>query len=89
MQEWGTRFYDNQITFDTNKEYCSLLHVTESNEEALQKIMEYKKNIIEDKDKDFLFWVALADAQWEYGRLVDDVKNKAIEYIEKDERLKK
>ena len=26
---------------------------------------------------------------WEYGRLVDDVKNKAIEYIEKDERLKK
>lgn len=89
LQEWGTRFYDNQITFDTNKEYCSLLHVTESNEEALQKIMEYKKNIIEDKDKDFLFWVALADAQWEYGRLVDDVKNKAIEYIEKDERLKK
>lgn len=53
-----------------------------SNEEAYEKT---KQDCYEyfGTDIEPLFWYALADTQWELGRLLPEVKSKALEWIEK------
>lgn len=38
-------------------------------------------DIIEDEDDSTIFWFALADTQWSFGRLLPEVKEKALEFF--------
>ncbi len=44
-------------------------------------------DLIEDEDDEPLFWFALADTQWKYGRLLDEVKKEALKHIELGKNL--
>lgn len=42
-----------------------------------------------DLEEEPLFWYALADTQWNYGRLLPEVKEKALYFLEQGEELER
>lgn len=87
--EFGHGFFQNDVTMHTATKYIYLLNIFENNEQATNKLIEYNKNIIEDKERAPLFWIALANVQWDYGRLLKNVKEKAIQCIESGDKIEK
>ena len=81
MGTWGTSLYANDSTNDVKDCYKKFLQDMLSDEEAYQKTMELFHEYIGD-DEEPLFWYALADTQWRLGRLMPDVKEKALNWIE-------
>lgn len=83
MGAWGASLYANDSTCDVRDSYKKLLQEQLSDEEAYQKIIEQYREYIGDEDEP-LMWYALADTQWRLGRLMPEVKGKAIAWIEKN-----
>jgi len=82
MGTWGTGLYANDCSGDVRDTYMKFLQEQLSNKEAYQKTLEKFHEYIGDQDEPFL-WYALADTQWKVGRLISEVKEKALKWIEK------
>ena len=82
MGFWGSALYSNDTTCDVRDTYKELLAEQLSNEEAYEQTLEQCRGII-SSDEEPLFWFALAETQWRAGRLTEEVKRKALEWIEK------
>ena len=89
MGAWGTGLYQDDTTCDIKDDYITYLKVGMTNEEATKKIIEENDWCFEYEDEGALLWFALADTQWKYGRLLDEVKEKAIECIDSGVDLEK
>ena len=89
MGAWGTGLYQDDTTCDIKDDYITYLKVGMTNEEATRKIIEENDWCFEYEDEGALLWFALADTQWKYGRLLDEVKEKAIECIDSGVDLEK
>jgi len=83
MGFWGSSLYSNDSTCDIRDGYLNFIREGLSNEEAYEKILENLQDYIKF-DEEPLFWFALAETQWKVGRLRPDVKEKALEWIEKN-----
>ena len=85
MGAWGTGLYSNDTTSDVRDTYMNFLETQLlSNEEAYKKTFEAYKDIFNSEfSEEPLFWYALADTQWKVGRLTSEVKDKALEWIDK------
>lgn len=81
MGAWGVGLYQDDVTCDVKEEYVNRLKVGMSNEEAMINIIECNIDYIKDEDDGPLFWMALADTQWKYGRLDSYVKDEALKAI--------
>ena len=81
MGAWGTGLYSNDTAADIRGAYVEHLKRGRSNEEALQSILDSNKDVIGMADEEPLFWFALADTLWNYGRLTEDVKQKALSFL--------
>ena len=81
MGAWGTTLYANDTTNDLRGDYIDLLKRGNTNKEATQKIIEENQDIMGDIEEEPLFWFALADTQWDYGRLLPEVKEKALFFL--------
>jgi len=88
MGAWGPKFYQDDVAQDVRDEYKELLKIGLSNEEATQKLIKDNHHLINDMDEGPIFWCALADTQWKSGRLLPEVKEKAIQYIEDGKHIK-
>ena len=88
MGAWGPKLYQDDVAQDVRDEYKELLKIGLSNEEATKKLINDNKGLIDDVDEGPIFWFALADTQWKLGRLLPEVKEKAIQYIQDGEHLK-
>ena len=89
MGAWGTGLYQDDDTCDIKEEYLTYLRIGMSNEEALEELIECNEELIEDEEIGPLFWLALADTQWKYGRLTAEVKEKALEVINSGKDLER
>ena len=89
MGAWGTGLYQDDDTCDIKDEYLTYLRLGMSNEEALEELIECNEELIDDEKIGPLFWLALADTQWKYGRLTNEVKEKALEVINSGKDLKR
>lgn len=89
MGAWGPGLYQDDIAEDVKTEYVNLLRVGKTNQEATEKMIEDNQMIIDDFDSAPIFWFALADTQWKLGRLLPNVKDKALMYLENADDLKK
>lgn len=87
MGAWGTSLYANDTTCDIREEYIDKLKRGKTNEEATQELIEQNKEIQGDVEEEPLFWFALADTQWNYGKLLPSVKERALFFLEKSEEL--
>ncbi|SHO54185.1 hypothetical protein [Anaerocolumna xylanovorans] len=81
MGFWSTSLYGNDTTCDVRDRYIKYLQDGLGNTEAYERIMnDYKKMI--DDEEEALFWFALAETQWKTGRLMPEVREKALYWIE-------
>ncbi len=81
MGFWNTTLYSNDITCDIRDSYLELLKHNSNNVIIYQNIIKEYQELF-DTDEEPLFWYALADVQWDVGRLSERVKNNVLKYIE-------
>ena len=81
MGAWGVGIYQDDVTCDIKEDYLNRLRVGYSNIEATQELIDYNMDSIEDEEEGPLFWMALADVQWRYGRLLPEIKEEALKCI--------
>lgn len=89
MGAWGAGLYQDDVTQDIRNEYVNRLKVGYTNEEATEELIEYYDYLINDDDDGPLFWFALADTQWKYGRLMPKVKKEALKHIKNGMNLER
>ena len=82
MGAWGTSLYANDSASDIRGEYVDKLRRGKSNEEATKALIEQNQDYMGDAEEEPLFWYALADTQWNYGRLLPEVKEKALHFLD-------
>lgn len=85
MGAWGTALYSNDTACDIRGEYVDLLRRGNTNEEVTQKLISDNQEIMGDSEEEPLFWFALADTQWNNGRLLPEVREKALWFLENGE----
>lgn len=87
MGAWGTSLYSNDSASDIRGDYVDKLKRGKTNEVATQELIDENQDIIGDVEEEPLFWFALADTQWNYGRLLPKVKEKALFFLLQDGEL--
>lgn len=87
MGAWGTSLYANDAASDLRGDYIHKLRQGKSNQKAVRELMEAYQAILGDMEEEPLFWFALADTQWNYGRLLPEVKRKALFFLEQEQEL--
>ena len=83
MGTWGFELYQNDIALDVKDEFEELFNTGKSAVEITDKMIENYKSIMGDPDEEPMFWIALADTQWNLGVLLPVVKDKALCWIDK------
>lgn len=81
MGTWNTDLFSNDTTCDVRDTYMNFLKQDISDEDAYKKTYDEYKELI-GTDEESLFWYALADTQWDVGRLMINVKKTALEFID-------
>lgn len=89
MGAWGTGLYSNDSTCDIRGEYADRLKRGKTNEEITKDLINENRDIMGDVEEEPLFWFALADTQWNYGRLLPEVKEKALYFLSQDAELER
>lgn len=89
MATWGPRLYQDDLADDVRSYYKDQLHRGKTGAKITQELIRQNAREIEDIDDAPVFWFALADTQWDMGRLEDDVKNMALYYIDSKSDLMK
>ena len=82
MGAWGANLYQDDVALDVKDEYKDNLRKGKTNEETMQEIIDKYQELLEDEEDRGVFWLALADTQWNLGRLDEQVKKQALEIIE-------
>lgn len=80
MGIWNTGLFSNDVACDIKDTYIYFLRQQYSDEDAYQKTYEEYKEIIGTENEP-LFWYALADTQWDVGRLMTNVRDMALYFI--------
>ena len=82
MGAWGTGLFSDDTACDVRDEYLDLIGDGLSDPEATDRLIKGWKDQVIDPDVAPVFWLALADTQWKYGRLENRIRQRAIEVIE-------
>ncbi len=83
MGYWDSTLYGNDTTEDIRDEYRKLLEDQKTDEEAYRGILDQFGDMIGTDEEPFL-WYALADSMWKHGRLMEEVRKKALDWIGRD-----
>lgn len=78
----GPGLYQNDIGDDIKALYPDRLRRGKTSAEITAELMELYREALADPDDAVAFWLALADIEWEHGRLLPDVQSKALMYLE-------
>ena len=89
MGAWGTSLYANDAASDIRGDYIDKLKRGKTNDEATRELIEDNRDIIGDAEEEPLFWFALADTQWNYGRLLPEVREKALYFLSQGTELER
>lgn len=88
MASWGPKLYQNDLAQSVKEDYKDKLHRGKSGEEITQTLIQDYQDELSDCDDEPVFWFALADTQWNVGRLETFVKEKALFHIDNGYDLK-
>ena len=88
MGAWGYRLYSDDVACDVKEYYTKCLHSGLSDIEAEKATIEsFSEELSDSDDRDIVIY-ALADTEWNLGRLSDEVKKRAIMSIDSGNNLK-
>lgn len=82
MGVWSTALFGDDTACDVRDAYRELVANGSSGPEATDQLLRDWGEIIDDEDDGPIFWLALAAAQWAYGRLEERVKANAVAIID-------
>lgn len=82
MGTWGAGLFSDDLAADVRAEYRTHLEKGLDGATATERVMEAFASSQTDSDEASTFWLALAATQWRYGRLQDDIKDRALQFIE-------
>ena len=88
MGAWGVNLFDDDFACDIKEDYINRLKIGKTNQEATKELLAENSYVINDSDISSVFWFALADTQWNYGRLIEEVRVEALKCIDTGEDLK-
>jgi len=85
MGHWGTEIFNNDIADEVKDGYIGKLKTGtgKSDEQILSEFLTENEDYITDDNDMIDFWFALSSIMHDYGRLTDEVKQKALDIIEK------
>ena len=81
MGTWGTSIFEDDTAADVRADYRELLEGGLKELSATDRMIRDYAEYIEDEVDGPVFWLALAVAQWELGRLESRVADKALKVI--------
>jgi hypothetical protein len=81
MGTWGTGLYQDDTACEVRDEYVKHLKAGVADREAGQKIVKRFGSLLKDVQVACMVYLALADTQWNYGRLDPGVKKRALDLI--------
>ena len=81
MGTWGVGVFANDIAADVRGEWRDAVLDGAEPEEATQRLVDEFSDALADEDDAPLFWIALAAAQMETGRLQPEVRDRALSII--------
>lgn len=88
MGAWGPAIFSNDTASDVKDDYRELLGMRLPDEKVNEIIIkEYEE--LKGTDDECVFWIAFALCQWNAGRLTEEVKQKALDYIASGEDLER
>ena len=89
MGIWGPILYEDDIAEDIRNFYTERLSEGKTGDEATALLLQEYSEELSDSDDAPVIWFALADTQWNVGRLQDDVRDKALWHIEEGSNLRR
>lgn len=89
MGAWGTSIFSDDFACDIRGEYNAMLTLGKTNEEATDGIFKIFYERCKDTEDESVFWFALALSQWNKGRMTDDIKHKALEFVDNGKDLER
>jgi hypothetical protein len=84
MGVWGTRLMDDDLVADIVGDFFEHFNNDEVPKDIRKTLESEYATTIEDVDGGYVFWLALAKAQWDVGALESDVLKKVNQIIEDD-----
>lgn len=81
MGSWGTAVFSDDVAADVRADWREGILDGETSEELTAKLISSHEARADDTDDAAVFWLALAAAQYETGRLTHLVRDKALEII--------
>ncbi len=89
MGSWGTAIFSDDVACDVRDSYKAILAKGIDEPESTGQMIRDYEEILRDSEDGPIFWLALASIQWQYGRLGDEVRKKALDIIDKGTDLKR
>lgn len=82
MSTWGPGLYQDDLAKDVQDHYKDQLHRGKAGATVTQELEAQYQEALSDAEDAPIFWFALADTQWNLGRLEETVKIQALKYLE-------
>ncbi len=89
MGSWGPKLYQDDLAEDIKSYYKDQLHRGKKGHEITAELISENQCTLSDADDAPVFWFALADTQWNLGRLEDEVKQQALYHIKDGHDLRR
>lgn len=89
MGTWGSKILDDDFAVEVSERFIELLYEGMDSETATTHLVSENNITDSDTDEKSIFWLSLAHTQYEYGRLVENVKVQALEVIASGEDIVK
>lgn len=78
MSTWGPGIYQNDVSDDVRSYFRDQLHRGKDAVQITRELLESCREEVSDSEDRPNFWLALADVQWDMGRLLPEVKSNAL-----------
>ena len=78
MGTWGPGLFQNDVSDDVKRYFRDQLHRGKTSEQITKELIRSFRDELADLDDKPNFWLALADVQWDMGRLLPEVKEQAL-----------
>lgn len=82
MGSWGVKIYENDTALDIRDRFDDL-RKGKTVQQITNELMDEYACDLDDVNCGPVFWFALADTQWNYGRLLPEVKEQALAWLDK------
>ncbi|MFC6999415.1 hypothetical protein [Rufibacter roseus] len=82
MGAWGPALFSDDLACDIRDDFKELIGEGMSPQNATEELTAVYEEEINDIDEGSVFWLSLSSIQWSTGRLLEEVKQKALSIIE-------